>query len=1239
MFGEKRKRGIGHVDQCDHANEEDNFNYQSLPPIYPRGPRQGMWLNATPNWSERVGSGIHRTLVKRLGRAVLTSDQNLSHSNELLTDWDRVFESPPTCNNFTTLVAGADDKLVWSGLSCLFNLSYASMLHEKLYNQIVLKAINPAALVCDSTTASPESVSTLVTPYQCVERVAAFFLPPKVTQEIKRLSQKIKQFDTYGSEGRPELIDEIAQRNAHQILSELEELTAHHAAAIKASLDRGVTRQALVTVIESAIPSSLCHVMEGLGDNVSSRLTSGHDLNVWKRDELTRNQMVEEFVSAYCRELYGFNKYPHFLATCIERAELNLRNGICQSKVDENTVIVANGASGKEGSSSYLAGVIMVSERMKRQLCRSDLVMSGKRVTRKPIYHLPNTGFVKAAGDHVRAVTIRDGVGMAIKNKNGEHVVDLLTEKHTSGKKTEALLEMSELGESMFGPSKRNSGDEDSSDGGSNRASENILYHVTHTSECLYVMGEHGPYIIECNQEDSPQYREGKATSMSWSPSLVQQKQELMRVTVGDVNDSNDYLHGWVSALLDNRLDSFKTTIPNNKLFLVPDVIMHSPSIESKHYIFGPVELSMAFANPYLYNATEHAAIMNENLAIVNGKSASTLQRQLALRYAMELGDGLKKEELFLNYSKHSHMSTPCSGKGRECLDQLLSLEKSPFIDFASEQANQITRYRARRRNYFGEIPSYVLSYEQAKLRGACLLSNATSEDQLRAMNQSILTAMQTEIPTTDDQDMEWAIDIGKTMNELQNKLYGGIAGVAGLPSPKAIASYAVIPCVFDMKVSYRDANVCKVETERPDGHNYMKGSWSKEQADKLTDLPNHIMQGQVKKIAMDRSIPILHRIATVCQYFVLLTPLAITTSIKHRVPIGLAVDFLRLQTLNSDTVVVGKPFSHDMIITGGETDIKMQADGRLKVSVGCKIQTTNNMIAGGAVSASFATPMPKPTSLACGSKNEPLISMDYVSRSRQGTLTSLSSDQVINETLAQSEARRKHVIGRASGLCSDEDEFVAVIRPVANPTHTHLPFLGKPIYTGITSTNVDSQLVKFTDPSAPTRNPYMSGLDSIYQLLHCPTNTNVGSTDDPIRRKTFCQSTINPVPVSITTQVLESTLEMDWTLEKRLFSPTESGAFTNYCAAKSQLRSMKLSSVPTNGASDSASGLMGVATRNGFSIPYTHWSSRRIREEAERLRTLRTHGQTIRGKLPSEHLILSPFSVPQELTESTISL
>ena len=487
-----------------------------------------------------------------------------------------------------------------------------------------------------------------------------------------------------------------------------------------------------------------------------------------------------------------------------------------------------------------------------------------------------------------------------------------------------------------------------------------------------------------------------------------------------------------------------------------------------------------------------------------------------------------------------------------------------------------------------------------------------------------------------------WATNIARGMLEMQNKLYGGFDGVTVLKNERAMLTYAVLPCILDMCMSFEGSSGYAPSTERPCTHDYMKtGKWGDGGADKLPHVPNYVMQAQLMKIAMDRSMPILHRIATACQYFVFLNPEAVAKSIKLRVPMGLSVDFFRLQSFNSDTVLVGKPFSHDMIVTGGEADIKKQTDGRLKISLGCKIQTASNMVAGGAIVASMANPLPKPSSLACGPKNEPVISVDYITRSQGSTLSALTKDSTILRTLALSDERRRLIQNKISaGTCSEEDEFVGIIRPVSDPTHAPLPYMGKPIYEGISTPGVGNEeppLVKFTSRASATRNPYMSALDSIYQMLYSPRSSNMGSSEDAFRRKTFCEALNNPRPVSMTTQVLETAMSMDWTLDNRLFSPTESGAFTNYCATKAQLNDMKLSSVPTNGSSDRAAGLMGVATRNGYSVPYTQWTCRKLRESAEEGRRFQSSGYTKRGELSSSHLIMSPFSVPNEFGDSGI--
>lgn len=1237
-------------------------------PTAPFGLATGLHVDSTPGTAGKAASGMQRSLVKRLGSGLLCNDTPLS-SGPVKIDWRSVLESPTACNNIVALHMGADDKLLNSPLSTSFNLFYSPRLVPELYNEIIWKIIHAAPIVSDDKTPSPQSIVVVDRPYVLTKRGTGMVLPPAVVEAIQQLALKIHGTDVFGGRNnRPDSVDANADNIAEMMLAELEALISEYAGAMKASLDKGITREAYETIVRTAVPLALCAVMERHATSIASEVERTNDMNAWKRSELLRNQIVEEYVNEHVRRIYALPKDPAgFLNEFIERGTAHLQNLTTRETRDRNTVILPQNTAFEKvddpfeaPNPNFLAGVITVSEHMRRALSHIAFLKHGTRVTRKPIYLQPGGAFRRDhAANRDRVAMIYDDTGNPIRRKaSGQSAIDIVMDSTPSGtaRRRDALVRLTKLGEKVFGEAKYlpDEADEKVHDDREltfGRQSDNRLYDVTMTQPCIYIDTSRGAFVVDTSTEEVPKPGDldpGASYAAAYSPSMVHMVREMMRVSVGDLNTKNQLHTGWARAVTDHVDD--KVSYSPSVIFGTPSVETYTPGVELKRYEFGPLELNTALLQPHLYRGAEYVEALNANLRAANAITNHRI-RPLRQLYENHLKNARDRDKLFEQYATNSSPNRGLNNLGETALEKLITIEKIPFYDVTAKNSDAGKyQFGVVRRIYYGEIPDYAMSRDVALIRGARLLAEASSKrvltglaDQLESAATAIMNADVNVIDFTNHKS------IASRFRQMLGNLYAGYEEHKNInpllydDTGELIFKFAMVPVLTTMRFKYEGKSI-----QRATDMGNMFTFYDTLKPHEGDRVMNKVMNYNVFRLATAQHVSVLQRIAAIIQMFTYITPYAIHVTIETGTHLGFAVDFLRLQSVYSDTMILTTPHSHDMIVTGGDVRVDVCGDGAVRTNISCNMQTINNMVSGGGVAAMRANPNPQAASMASRSNGRPTISIDTISRSKEGRLSTIMSKmenakmpEIDRRTIeGQLKAQEYVRISRAQKGISyrREDEFVALLRPVHEPTHHPEPFMGRPRHLAVPLPGtIDEPFVRFCSSAIPTKNPYCSELDSLYQLLYRHNHTLVGPRDDAFRTTTLCHPINSAHPVCSTTLVLEQMFHMDsGTHEMSLLPPTESAALTNFCAAKSRLPNMRLDHVPYAGTqTPSELGEFDVAVRFGLSLPYTHMTDNRVSGERAQFHP---EGNTVVGDTPVSHLVISPFSVPHEMRDPYVA-
>ena len=429
---------------------------------------------------------------------------------------------------------------------------------------------------------------------------------------------------------------------------------------------------------------------------------------------------------------------------------------------------------------------------------------------------------------------------------------------------------------------------------------------------------------------------------------------------------------------------------------------------------------------------------------------------------------------------------------------------------------------------------------------------------------------------------------------------------------------------------------------------------------DELTHPAHEIMTTVLNvnahRLIMRNDAAQIQRVASIIMLFTPTNPCALESTIRSRTPMGLTVDFLKREEILSSDIIISTPRSHDIILTPGTIETTMKADGSLRGTMGCSIQSVSNMMSGGAVIAACAFPNTNASSMSSNPNSTPTISLDSITRcGAVGGLRDTVGEMMVNaqlgiknaavivEQLGRSETRRVSYVNSPRPL----DEYVGIVRPSCTPTNLPVPYTGIPRHEAVRLTGSDDMpFIRFHNSQTPFTNPYMRNLVGMYYQMYLTPNAQIGDAETGIHMTTMSRGS-SPISLCATTLTLEEAMNLN-SATVSMLSECEKASVFNYYRRDSTAEEIKLDYLPySNSIPETRFTDLAVASRFGFSVPYTHRTDDMVGEtqgnsitatvQRDRDPRYASEGYVTYGVEPLSHEVISSYSVPLDVANRLV--
>lgn len=521
------------------------------------------------------------------------------------------------------------------------------------------------------------------------------------------------------------------------------------------------------------------------------------------------------------------------------------------------------------------------------------------------------------------------------------------------------------------------------------------LYNVPVSKPCQYIMHPNGAVIIEVLNESHPRGTNGCIDSEQ-SASMVNKRTEMMRVSVGDFDKNHGLLLGWSSGILSKSGKSGFFSMGRDA-FMQTGVEMYNPEIVGTKHTFGTSELLAVFLQPYLYNPIDLLEKLNAQTR--NAANVPPSLNAIKQLYLNPLTWGTKKQE-----KMEAYINAKGAANKTALEQELLKLELHPFFDIRAdkeEPTSNIVVFTAISRAHYAGIPDYVIDKSVHIYRGNQLLANAGAEAAFIDLNKDLEGLMKLATDevsrlknadtfilydpnATQDSDIRKAFKlVASGLIKVLENLYPHVANL------EKITPICTVDKIINVILAQLVTGVKAVFTEN-DGAikaGAKRVPWGDMLKNSMLPVTNGFTSANLYEIALSSEIPMILRAATMLMMTVSLTPFAMKESLQSLVHPGFSVDFLKKEQFYSDDIMYTKPRSMDMIVCPGPFKMEKDAGGSIECEIPVQIRTTSNTYAGAAVIATCAFPNTKGGSLATTDDGRPRIAIDYITRSKFGSV------------------------------------------------------------------------------------------------------------------------------------------------------------------------------------------------------------------------------------------------------------
>ena len=527
----------------------------------------------------------------------------------------------------------ADDTLLKSPVSLLFNIYLSTHLAPTLYNEISREVVHVAQVKRTNINPANSSVFTMDRAYALTEIESGFTIPGSAIESIRRMANVLQGRDVSARNdmigGRIRTTDkaDVEERAlASYILRQLESNISAAAYRTKVSLDKGVVAQVRSILRRSSMPAALCEVISELSTSIASSVERISDANIWARQEKLRTNLINQYVRESMRVAYGLAKEPGtFVADLYGIVNRHLHNLTTDNTNDSRYTTIV----GENGEKLQLVAYMAVSD------CFIPNMKSGTRETSQPVYLQPNEVFRKDTAGSERVELMYDAtfprVDEVPNTGNGDDTFLLATREtddpRTIDNRASAIIRLAAIGSDVYGQgigltdvAKRDTmGPAGMTQ---SRMSQHALYTATSNTPCRYIDVPGGVMIVETLHKEAPRADYTNIDLHEHTASMVYRRDEMMRVSVGDYDPRNKFLVGWANSIT-NGLDSRMMCDPR-RMFATKNVSMRTPGVVlHERHMFTCNELALVFLQPHLHDASPLVDALNHQLVTVSERGTS----------------------------------------------------------------------------------------------------------------------------------------------------------------------------------------------------------------------------------------------------------------------------------------------------------------------------------------------------------------------------------------------------------------------------------------------------------------------------------------------------------------------------------------------------------------------------------------------------------------------------------------
>ena len=247
----------------------------------------------------------------------------------------------------------------------------------------------------------------------------------------------------------------------------------------------------------------------------------------------------------------------------------------------------------------------------------------------------------------------------------------------------------------------------------------------------------------------------------------------------------------------------------------------------------------------------------------------------------------------------------------------------------------------------------------------------------------------------------------------------------------------------------------------------------------------------------------------------------------------------------------------------------------------------------------------------------------------------------LILDQLTDLDARRQQ-----RGYLSDKDvgyeEYVGFLRPTTDPTHEPVAYTGIPRHEAVPLYgSQDWSFTVYHESSTKHINMYMRNLVGVYNQMYTVDNSLIGDPSNPYRISTLCRTSPS-LSVCDTTLLLEEAMDLN-NVEMAALDSSEVSALSNYHYRHTKAESAILENVPRFTRTDSKFTRLAIASRFGYSVPYTHRTEDMPSTaqgacsttgaptdfSRQERKGIPPNGCILAGEWPMAHEIVSPYTMP----------